>query len=101
MTESHKSAAGLCPVCWHPVNTHAIEAGHRVCTLGYGRVSCRECAHGQALLTVERYGEDAAEGLAASLRHGQTLRVPRSFALARPVVDGWTISGGTFGSSTS
>ncbi|MFJ1607076.1 hypothetical protein ACIOHS_27440 [Streptomyces sp. NPDC088253] len=100
MTESHEPA-GLCLVCWHPLDTHAVEAGHRVCTRGYGRVSCRECAHGRALLVVERFGKDVAEGLAAGLRRGETLRVPCSFALARPVVDGWTISVGMFGSSTS
>ncbi|KQW11391.1 hypothetical protein [Streptomyces sp. Root369] len=100
MTESHEPA-GLCPLCWHQLDTHAVEAGHRVCTRGYGRVSCQECAHGQALLSLQRFGKDVAEGVAAGVRRGQTLRMPRSFALARPVIDGWTVSGGMFGSSTS
>ncbi|MFI2434613.1 hypothetical protein [Streptomyces sp. NPDC018693] len=93
--------AGQCLVCWHPVDAHAVEAGHRVCTRGYGRVACRECAHGQANLAAERYGSNVAECLAADLRRGQSLRLPRSYALARPVVAGWSASGGMFGSSIS
>jgi hypothetical protein len=88
VTKPEEPTAGLCPVCWHPVGTHAVEAGYRVCTRGCGRVSCRECAHGQANLSLERFGKDVAEGLAAGLRRGETLRLPRSFTLARPVVDG-------------
>jgi hypothetical protein len=93
--------AGLCPGCGHAVDAHAVEAGQRVCTRGYGRVSCRECAHGQASLVVERYGSNVAACLAADLRRGQTLRVPCSYALARPVVAGWSPAGGTFGPSTA
>ncbi|MFF5968298.1 hypothetical protein ACFY64_32155 [Streptomyces collinus] len=88
-----------CPGCWHPVDAHAIEGGHRVCTRGVGRISCRECAHDLAALTVQRHGKDAAEGLAAGLRRGQTLRLPYSYTLARPVVDGWSTTGGTVGPS--
>lgn len=91
--------AGLCRGCGHPVDAHASHGKHRVCTRGYGRVACRECAHGLASLTVERYGANAAERLTADLRRGQSLRRAGSFGLARPVVDGWSNRGGTFGSS--
>ncbi|MFG2682513.1 hypothetical protein [Streptomyces sp. NPDC048392] len=90
-----------CPGCWHPVTGHAIQGGHAVCTRGVGRVSCRECAHAMANLSLERYGKNVAEGIAAGLRRGQGLRVPRSYALARPVVAGWSPAGGTVGPSTA
>lgn len=96
-----KAPDGQCPLCWHQVDAHAVESGQRVCTRGYGRISCRECAHGQANLVVERYGANVAECLAADLRRGQSLRLPRSYALARPVVAGWSVSGGMFGPSTA
>lgn len=92
--------AGRCPGCGHAVDAHAVEAGQPVCTRGYGRVSCRECAHGLASVVLERYGANVAECFAAELRRGQSLRLPRSYALARPVVAGWSASGGMFGSST-
>ncbi|MEU6594795.1 hypothetical protein ABZ923_37305 [Streptomyces sp. NPDC046881] len=93
--------AGLCPGCGHAVEAHPVEARQRVCTRGYGRVACRECAHGLASLVAERYGSNVAECFAAELRRGQGLRLPRGYALARPVVAGWSASGGMFGSSTA
>lgn len=74
-------------------------AGQWMCTRGCGQVACRECAHAQAAPAVERYGVRTAERLAADLRRGQSLRRPLSFALARPVVDGWSTVGGAFGPS--
>lgn len=40
-----------CRGCGHPVRVHAIEGGHRVCTRGFGVISCRDCAHSYCPLT--------------------------------------------------
>lgn len=40
-----------CPGCQHPVMSHALEGGQRVCTRGVGRVACRDCALHQATLS--------------------------------------------------
>lgn len=41
-----------CPVCWHAIEEHEIRGGHRVCTRGRERPSCRACAEIRDSLTV-------------------------------------------------
>lgn len=69
-----------CPRCDHPAIVHAFdEAGQRVCTRGLGVVSCRSCAHGQAVI-----GEPARAmlDLAQALRMAGSRDAWKSFVLS-------------------
>ncbi|MGY3199681.1 hypothetical protein [Streptomyces sp. TE5632] len=72
-----------CPACGHPVRVHAVEGGQRVCTRGYGLVSCSSCAHNQAALS--RLGQVAMEGVLAGMRQASRY-VPHDLQSAQPVV---------------
>ncbi|MFF0092648.1 hypothetical protein ACFYSF_22175 [Streptomyces canus] len=87
-----------CPQCGHPVRVHAIEGGHRVCTRGYGVISCRDCAHNYAALS--RFGQLAMEGFLSGMRQARRY-VPQGLEFGRPVVLDSPETGGMFGSSTS
>jgi hypothetical protein len=85
-----------CPACGHPVRVHAVEGGHRVCTRGFGRISCRSCAHGYAAMS--RFGQLAVEGILSGMRYARRY-VPSGVQLARPVVLDSPDPGGMFGLS--
>ena len=86
-----------CPGCGHPVRVHAIEGGQRVCTRGYGVISCRDCAHNYASLT--RFGQIALDGILSGMRQAGRY-LPAGVRHARPVILGPPDAGGMFGSST-
>lgn len=50
MTEQTEPAG--CPWCRHAIEEHEIRAGHRVCTRGRERPSCRACAEVRDSLTI-------------------------------------------------
>ncbi|MFI9418112.1 hypothetical protein [Streptomyces werraensis] len=72
-----------CPACGHLVRKHAVEAGQRVCTRGYGRISCLECAHGYACMS--RLGQQAVEEALRGMRMASRW-VPEGLSTMRPVV---------------
>ena len=51
MTAETTETAPGCPWCRHPVEEHEERAGHRVCTRGRERPSCRLCAEVRDRLT--------------------------------------------------
>ncbi|MDL5206034.1 hypothetical protein [Streptomyces sp. ALI-76-A] len=76
---------------------HAIESGQRVCTRGFGVISCRGCAHIYAMLS--RLGQAAVEGALSGLRYAKRY-VPAGLQMARPVVLDSPDTRDMFGSST-
>lgn len=73
----------VCPACGHPVTVHAVEGGQRVCTRGFGLISCRECAHAYAGLS--RAGRFAWDTALSGLRYARRY-VPVGREFTRPVI---------------